>query len=421
MGVHVIAGGQWGDEGKGKIVDHFSGTADIVARYQGGANAGHTVYIDDRQFILHQIPSGILRPGTRCLLGAGMVVDPVALAQEISSLQDQGIECNTQIGVAYNAHLVLPVHKILDGISEESGQEKTIGTTRRGIGPSYADRYARRGLPVSALLDASAFRHAVESHLKYANKIITNIYDQPAVRFEDFWDTLAAAREVVVPMITDVATELIDALDQNKSIIAEGAQGVLLDIDFGTYPYVTSSHPGSLGVTAGLGIPSQAVTRRTGIFKAYCTRVGEGPFPTEIREPERKERLREAGDEYGATTGRPRRCGWFDAILGRFATRVNGFTEICITKADVLSEFENIKLCTGYQNQQASFLNLHTLKSAQPIYESFPGWTDDISVYDSFSDLPDTLQAYLDVLQSHLQAPIQMISTGPERSQIIAR
>ncbi|HKJ69611.1 MAG TPA: adenylosuccinate synthetase, partial [bacterium] len=247
------------------------------------------------------------------------------------------------------------------------------------------------------------------------------IYDQPAVRIGEFWEELSAAREVVVPMITDTATELIDALDREESVIAEGAQGVLLDIDFGTYPYVTSSHPGSLGVSAGLGIPSEAVTRRTGIFKAYCTRVGEGPFPTEIREQEQRRRLREVGDEYGATTGRPRRCGWFDAVLGRFAARVNGFTDICITKADVLSEFDEIKLCTGYQEHQTSFLNLHALESAYPVYESFPGWTDDISAYDSYRDLPGSLREYLDQLQSHLQAPIRMISTGPERSQIIVR
>jgi len=421
MGVHAIVGGQWGDEGKGKVVDFFSDSADVVARYQGGANAGHTVFIDTEQFILHQVPSGILRPDTRCLLGPGMVVDPVELAGEIGRLRDKGFRCMQQIGVAYNAQLVLPVHKRLDGVSEAALKDQAIGTTQRGIGPTYSDRYARRSLPVSALLDADRFKEAVKAHLEYANALLTKIYGQPPLVMADFWDELAATREVVLPLVTDVSTEVIQALREDKSVIAEGAQGVLLDIDFGTYPYVTSSHPGTIGVASGLGIPPAAVTRSTGIFKAYCTRVGEGPFPTELTDHEAGERLRKAGNEYGATTGRPRRCGWFDGVLGDFSARINGFTDICITKADVLSQFREIPMCTGYEDQSTDFLNLHALDEVTPHYASFEGWDDDISGCESMSEFPEALLIYLDALESSLGAPIRIVSTGPERSQIVRK
>jgi len=421
MGIHAIIGGQWGDEGKGKIVDHFSETADVVVRYQGGANAGHTVFIGDHQFILHQIPSGILHPDTRCLLGTGMVIDPIALAEEISELQSQGIDWIDQIGIAYNAHLVLPVHKSLDGISEDSGSEQTIGTTRRGIGPAYTDRAARKGIPVSFLLSESDFKTAVISHLNHANKTITQIYGQPAVDADEFMEPLLRSRAILAPYITDVAAELHAALRERKQIIAEGAQGVLLDVDFGSYPFVTSSHPGTIGVAVGLGIPPSAITRSTGIFKAYCTRVGEGPFPSEIRDPKIEEKLREAGCEYGATTGRPRRCGWFDAVLGKYSSRLNGFTDICITKADVLSAFSDIRVCTGYSNTSDKFLNSHALQSVIPEYRSLPSWDEDISQYNDFSELPDQLKNYLRILETELEAPVKLISTGPERSQILVR
>lgn len=421
MGVHAIVGGQWGDEGKGKIVDFFSDSADVVARYQGGANAGHTVYIDTDQFILHQVPSGILRPNTRCLLGPGMVVDPVELANEMHHLQEKGFRCLQQIGIAYNAQMVLPVHKHLDGIAEDSLKEQAIGTTRRGIGPTYSDRSARRSVPVSALLDTSGFKDAVETHLRYSNAILTKIYGKPPLQMNDFWDDLLAAREMLLPLIADVSTELIQAIRDDKNVIAEGAQGVLLDIDFGTYPYVTSSHPGTIGVATGLGIPPTAITRSTGIFKAYCTRVGEGPFPTELTGQESGDRLREAGGEYGATTGRPRRCGWFDGVLGNFSARINGFTDICITKADVLSHFRHIQLCTQYDNQATGFLNMHALDKVKPHYETFEGWDDNIAECTSVAELPEALLKYLNSLEAILEAPIRMVSTGPERSQIVLK
>jgi len=420
MGIHAIVGGQWGDEGKGKIVDYFSAEADIVARYQGGANAGHTVFIGEEQFILHQVPSGILSPGTRCLMGTGMVVDPVALAEEISELQDRGIDCLQQIGLAYNAHLVMPVHRILDGISEDDSQDQTIGTTRRGIGPTYADRYARRGLPVATMLDADRFRSATQEHLRHTNAIITQIYNQEAVKFEDFWDTLQQTRELILPMITDVSRELIQALHDKKNIISEGAQGVLLDLDFGSYPYVTSSHPGTVGVAVGLGVPSNGITRSTGIFKAYCTRVGEGPFPTELTDTT-GEKLRKSGGEYGATTGRPRRCGWFDTVLGEYSASMNGFTDICITKADVLGEFEKIELCTSYKGQESSFLNLQQIENVEPEYTSYPGWNSDIAIAKSFEDFPTELKSYLEAIEKKLQTPISIVSTGPERTQLVTK
>jgi len=420
MGIHAIVGGQWGDEGKGKIVDHFSASADIVARYQGGANAGHTVYIGDEQYVLHQVPSGILSPGTRCLMGTGMVIDPVALAEEINDLADRGFQCQEQIGIAYNAHLVLPVHRMLDGISEEDSRDKTIGTTRRGIGPAYTDRSARRGIPVAAMLDADIFEAAVKEHLRYANALITDVYNQPSLEYSEFQDGLSAARDIMLPMITDVSRELLDALATEKKIISEGAQGVLLDIDYGSYPYVTSSHPGTSGVSVGLGVPPNAVTRSTGIFKAYCTRVGEGPFPTELLDATGN-RLREAGGEYGATTGRPRRCGWFDAVLGEYCASLNGFTDLCITKADVLGDLDEISLCTAYQNSSGDFLNLQNLEGAAPRYETFTGWKSDISEAESFDDFPEEFKQYLHAIESALHAPVSLISTGPERTQLITK
>ena len=420
MGVHVIVGGQWGDEGKGKIVDYFSETADIVARYQGGANAGHTVFIGEEKFILHQIPSGILREDTRCLLGTGMVIDPVELNREISELQERSIDCTAQIGIAYNAHLVLPVHRMLDGVSEESESETFIGTTRRGIGPTYMDRHARTGIPVHLLLDNTQFEDAVKHHLEHANKIITRVYNQPPLDYTSFRDELLTARDVIIPMITDVSAELLQGVESDQSIIAEGAQGVMLDVDYGSYPYVTSSHPGTAGVAVGLGIPPNAITRSTGIFKAYCTRVGEGPFPTESVDEKEAHHLREAGGEYGATTGRPRRCGWFDGVLAEYSASINGFTDICITKADVLSEFGEIPVATAYQNQ-ADFLNVHTLKSAKPEYEVLPGWQTDITRIKKFEDFPAPFLEYLNLLESILKTPVSMVSIGPERSQLVIR
>lgn len=420
MGIHAISGGQWGDEGKGKIVDYFSAKADVVARYQGGANAGHTVEIGEDQFVLHQIPSGILHPGTRCLLGPGMVIDPVALHNEIRDLNQKGIEHQDQIGVAYNAHLVLPGHKTLDGISEEADQEQTIGTTRRGIGPTYADRSSRRGVPVSAMLDRDEFWQAVEYHFEHSNDIITSVYHREALHPDEFRESLQAAREALLPLITDVSSELQQSLEEEAYILAEGAQGVMLDLDFGTYPFVTSSHPGTIGITAGLGVPPSAITRSTGIFKAYCTRVGEGPFPTEITEPKDQKKLREAGSEFGATTGRPRRCGWFDGPLARYSTRMNGFTDLCITKADVLRGFQEIKLATEYRHNH-TFLNTHHLDRVTPLYKSYRAWEDDITRAQDFEALPGSLKHYLNDLESLLGTPVKLISTGPERSQILFR
>ncbi|MCF7803721.1 MAG: adenylosuccinate synthase [Candidatus Marinimicrobia bacterium] len=418
MGIHVIVGGQWGDEGKGKIVDHFSKDADIVARYQGGANAGHTVYIGEEKFILHQIPSGILRPSTRCLLGTGMVIDPIELTREIRELQDRGLNCSNQIGVAYNAHLVLPVHRALDGISEDADDVQFIGTTRRGIGPTYSDRHARIGIPAHLMLDADEFRTAVLEHLEFANKSITGIYGKDAMNSDEFMGQLMQARDVVKPLITDVSAELLDALAADKYIIGEGAQGVMLDLDYGSYPYVTSSHPGTAGVSVGLGVPPAAVTRSTGIFKAYCTRVGEGPFPTELTAEEAADKLREAGGEYGATTGRPRRCGWFDGVLGKYSADINGFTDICITKADVLESFAEIPVAESYE-QESSYLNVQKLEDAIPHYSTYAGWNSDISAANSFAEFPESLRHYLQSIENLMGTPISMVSTGPERSQLV--
>jgi len=420
MGIHVIVGGQWGDEGKGKIVDYFSESADIVARYQGGANAGHTVFIGENQFVLHQVPSGILRQNTRCLLGTGMVIDPIEMSREIRELEEKGIQCTSQIGVAYNAHLVMPIHRILDGISEDASDEQFIGTTRRGIGPTYADRHARIGIPAHMLLDRTEFEQAVQLHLTHANKMITEIYGQPPYQYEEFAEQLEEAQEKISPLVTDVSDEILQALHGQQTIIAEGAQGVMLDLDYGSYPYVTSSHPGTAGVSVGLGIPPDAITRSTGIFKAYCTRVGEGPFPTEIADQDHAVRLREAGGEYGATTGRPRRCGWFDGVLAKYSADLNGFTDICITKADVLSEFDEIPVAENYETNDP-FLNVQKLDKVNPAYTYYPGWKTDLTGITDPNDFPETFQRYLMVIERISGAPVSMVSVGPERNQIVKR
>lgn len=418
MPVTAVIGGQWGDEGKGKIVDSLCDGMDVVARYQGGANAGHTVKINDDTFILHQVPSGILHEGVTCILGSGMVVDPVALMDEINSLEQLGIHTTGRIQLAYNAHIVTPIHKAMDRATGG-----VIGTTQRGIGPAYSDKARRWGIRAVDLRDLKKIGKFILDRLKISvqqGEVDSSTLGELKPEIESF--LLAANR--VVPLLDDTIGSLQGALTAKKNVLIEGAQGVLLDIDLGTYPYVTSSHPTVGGISSGLGIPSQLIDRLIGVFKAYATRVGAGPFPTEL-DDKTGERLRETGAEYGATTGRPRRCGWFDAAAARYACQINGFTEIALTKLDVLDDFETIRVATNYHLQKdkvASFSTVaHTLELVEPIYEEHPGWQSSLSQLTSAGQLPENAKKYIDRLEELTGVPIKQVSIGAERTQTLIR
>jgi adenylosuccinate synthase len=416
MPITAVIGGQWGDEGKGKIVDLLCEKMHVVARYQGGANAGHTVKINNDIIILHQIPSGILHRETVCVLGHGMVIDPVALVEEIDTLTQQNINTEGRIQVSLAAHIVTPLHKAMD---QATGH--IIGTTLRGIGPAYTDKARRLGIRAVDLLDLAQ----VEEFLR--NRIAMSIRqgeikteEQDTIQDEVILFLESAA--LLVPLLGDTVSTLHRAFKDGKNILFEGAQGTLLDIDMGTYPFVTSSHPTVAGIATGLGVPARNIDRLIGVFKAYNTRVGEGPFPTELTE-DTGELLRKLGAEFGATTGRPRRCGWFDAVAAQYSCRVNGFTEIALTKLDVLDQFEKIKICTAYDlngSQTTSFsAAIHELDQVKPAYIEMPGWQTDISNVRSGKHLPREAREYIQQLEALMETPIVRVSVGAERSQFL--
>ncbi|PKL82800.1 MAG: adenylosuccinate synthase [Ignavibacteriae bacterium HGW-Ignavibacteriae-3] len=420
MSVTVIVGSQWGDEGKGKIVDILSERFDIVVRYQGGANAGHTVEIGDKKFILHLIPSGILRENVLCVIGNGVVIDPKALLDEISLLEGMGISIKNRLLISHNAHLIMPYHKLLDSISE-SGSAK-IGTTGRGIGPCYIDKYARKGIKIVDLLDKKVLEEKIKQNLEEKNNLLKKVYNQEELDVEEIIKEYQAFDKEIDQYITDVPLFLNTALQEEKSILLEGAQGALLDIDFGTYPYVTSSSPTSGGASIGSGIPPTKITSVTGIVKAYTTRVGLGPFPTELLD-EDGEKLRKIGAEFGATTGRPRRCGWYDAFLVNYSRMINGIQRVAITKLDVLSQFDKIKVCVGYEikgKRLKSFpTNENQLKQITPVYETLNGWNSEISNLTDYNQLPSEAKDYLQFMSLQSGFEISIISLGPKRSQTI--
>jgi adenylosuccinate synthase len=416
MPIIAVIGGQWGDEGKGKIVDLLCEEMHVVARYQGGANAGHTVKINDETIILHQIPSGILHPETVCILGHGMVIDPVALAEELDTLAQQNINTKDRIQISMVAHIVTPVHKAMDRATGH-----VIGTTLRGIGPAYTDKARRLGIRAVDLLDLSH----VEEYLR--NRIAMSarqgeIKKEELESMQDEIKSFLEAASLMVPMLEDTVRTIHQAIADGRNILFEGAQGTLLDIDMGTYPYVTSSNTTIAGIASGLGVPAQNIDRLIGIFKAYNTRVGEGPFPTELTD-DTGNLLRKLGVEFGATTGRPRRCGWFDAVAAQYSCRVNGFTEIALTKLDVLDQFEKINVCTAYDldgSQTASFsANVHKLDQVKPVYIEMPGWRTDISSIRSAKDLPREARDYIQQLETLVGTPVVRVSVGPERSQFL--
>ncbi|MDP4115152.1 MAG: adenylosuccinate synthase [Bacteroidota bacterium] len=420
MSVTILVGSQWGDEGKGKIVDILSENYEIVTRYQGGANAGHTVEIGDKKYILHLIPSGILRKDVICVIGNGVVVDPNALLEEIELLEKNNISVKGRLFISHNAHLIMPYHKLLDSISE-SGDVK-IGTTGRGIGPCYIDKYARKGIKIVDLLDREGLEQKIRQNIIEKNTILKKVYDREELDASEIVKEYVEFDKKIDQYIKDVPQFLNNAISEGKSILLEGAQGALLDVDHGTYPFVTSSSPTSGGACTGSGIPPNKITNVVGIVKAYTTRVGYGPFPTELLD-EDGEKLRKIGAEYGATTGRPRRCGWFDAALVNYSSMINGLDEVAITKLDVLSEFDEIKVCVAYEldgKQLKSFpTDVDRLSKVKPVYEVLPGWKSDISKARTFDELPENCKKYLNFISEKSNIKIKIISVGPKRNETI--
>ncbi len=420
MSVTVLVGSQWGDEGKGKVVDILSSQYKIVARYQGGANAGHTIKIGNEQIILHLIPSGILRPDVTCVIGNGVVIDPQALLNEILFLESLGIDIRGRLLISHNAHLIMPYHKLIDSLNEQ-GKNK-IGTTGKGIGPCYNDKYARKGIRIQDLLNKDELIRKIRTNLEEKNILLQKVYESETLDVNNIINEYLEFDKKIDPYIKDTATFLNKAIDGGQSVLFEGAQGALLDIDFGTYPYVTSSSPTSGGASTGTGVSPTKISSVFGIVKAYITRVGNGPFPTELfNEDGRK--LQEVGAEFGATTGRPRRCGWFDAFLTSYSVMINGIKDAAITKLDVLSEFDEIKVCIGYEingKKVKTFPNdIVQLENAVPIYETLPGWKMDISEIVDYDELPVETKQYLKFIETHTGVNFKIISVGAKRSQTI--
>jgi adenylosuccinate synthase len=416
----AVLGAQWGDEGKGKIVDLLTPHFSIVARYQGGHNAGHTVYVNGAKFILRLIPSGILHPGVTCVIGNGVVIDPQALFTEIDELTRNGVDVGSRIVVSDKAHLILPYHRDLDLLSEARRGERKIGTTSRGIGPAYEDKIARRGIRVGDLADPKGLEQDVRDNVTARNRLVQD----NTMDWKPVYDQLLKHAERMRPMVRDVSVLLHEATRNGAAILFEGAQGTLLDIDHGTYPYVTSSNATVGGICTGLGIPPKAVGRVLGVVKAYTTRVGEGPFPTELSGA-MGNRLRESGSEYGAVTGRPRRCGWFDAVAVRYAARINGLDGLALTKLDVLDGLDRIDICTSYRSGSRTITDfpsdLGQLQACEPVYESMPGWTTPTAGVREFDKLPAAARKYLARLEEVSGVSAAIVSTGSERDDTILR
>ncbi|WP_433179276.1 adenylosuccinate synthase [Actinoallomurus sp. CA-150999] len=417
----VLVGAQWGDEGKGKATDILGGDVDYVVRYQGGNNAGHTVVIGDQSYALHLLPSGVLSPDVVPVIGNGVVIDPGVLLEEIDGLQARGVNCDRLL-ISANAHLIMPHHKALDKVSERYLGKARIGTTGRGIGPAYGDKIARMGIRVQDLLDPGILRQKLDLALRDKNQILAKVYNRRAIEIDPIIDEYIAYGERLRPHIADTALVVNKALEQDKLVLLEGAQGTLLDVDHGTYPFVTSSSPTSGGACAGSGVGPTRITKVIGILKAYTTRVGSGPFPTELLD-ETGDWLRTTGHEYGVTTGRNRRCGWFDAVIARYATRVNGVTDYFLTKLDVLSGLEKVPVCVAYEVDGERCDELPMTQTgfhhAKPIYEELDGWQEDISECKTFEDLPKKAQDYVRALEEMSGAQISAIGVGPGRDQTL--
>ncbi len=414
----VVVGAQWGDEGKGKIIDILSREADYVVRYQGGNNAGHTVVIGNDEFILHLIPSGILHKGKVCVIGNGVVVDPEALINEIETLRAKGVYVDDNLKVSDQVHLIFPYHKEMDNLSE---RKKKIGTTGRGIGPCYTDKIARCGIRLADLLDDGLFRKKLKENLEAKNEIMRKLYDHEEFSFEEIYGKFAQYRKKIAKYACNTTKILNEAVKKKKRLLLEGAQGTLLDIDHGTYPYVTSSNATAGGACTGTGLGPSKIDKVIGVVKAYTTRVGEGPFPTEFG-PDLMEKIRRKGKEYGATTGRPRRCGWFDSLIVRHSALVNSLDSIVVTKLDVLDELKTVRIAVAYKYKGKTYkdfpANIEMLWDVEPVYEEHPGWGEDTSRVDSFSNLPTNAKKYLKRLESLIGIKIELVSVGSRREQV---
>jgi len=419
----VLVGAQWGDEGKGKATDVLGSRVDYVVKFNGGNNAGHTVVIGDEKYALHLLPSGILTPGCTPVIGNGVVVDLAVLFQELEALQARGVD-TSRLVVSAAAHVIPPYNRTLDKVTERFLGSRRIGTTGRGIGPTYADKMNRIGIRVQDLFDEGILRKKVEGALELKNQVLAKVYNRRAVTVDEVVDELLAHADALRPMVADTALLLSEALDDDKTVLLEAGQATLLDVDHGTYPFVTSSSATAGGACTGSGIPPTRIDRVVGILKAYTTRVGEGPFPTELLD-ESGEFLRRAGGEYGTTTGRPRRCGWFDAVVGRYARRVNGVTDFVITKLDVLSGLEQVLVCVAYDVDGVRHDEMPMTQSdfhhATPVYEQFPGWSEDISAARTFDDLPANAQRYVLALEEMVGQRVSAIGVGPGRDAVVSR
>jgi adenylosuccinate synthase len=417
----ALLGAQWGDEGKGKATDLLGEKVDYVVRYQGGNNAGHTVVIRDQKYALHLLPSGILSPGVIPVIGNGVVIDPSVLFEEIKGLNERGID-TSKLRISYNAHLITPYHRTIDKVSERFLGNSKIGTTGRGIGPAYADKINRIGIRVQDLFDPSILRQKIEGALRDKNQVLIKVFNRKGLEVDEVVDEYLRYAELFRPYVDDTSLLLNRALDQGKNILLEGSQGTLLDVDHGTYPFVTSSNPTAGGACTGSGIGPTRISRVIGIIKAYTTRVGSGPFPTELFDDD-GEKLRSIGGEVGVTTGRARRCGWYDALIARYAVRVNGLTDLFLTKLDVLTGWEKIPVCVAYEVDGRRVEELPASQSdfhhAKPIYEYLPGWSEDISKAKNLDQLPTNARAYVKYLEEISGAPVSAVGVGQERDQTI--
>ena len=418
----VLLGAQWGDEGKGKATDLLGSSVDYVVKYNGGNNAGHTIVIGDEKYALHLLPSGILTPGVTPVIGNGVVIDLAVLFSEIDALDARGVDTSALL-VSASAHLIAPHHRVIDKVAERFLGKAKLGTTGRGIGPTYADKMSRVGVRVQDLFDEKILRQKVEGALEQKNHLLVKVYNRRAITVDEVVEELLSYADRLRPMVADTALVLGQALDRGDTVLLEGGQATLLDVDHGTYPFVTSSNPTAGGACTGSGIPPTRIDRVIAVVKAYATRVGSGPFPTELLDAD-GERLRTDGAEFGTTTGRPRRCGWYDAVVARYAARINGVTDFVLTKLDVLTGWERIPVCVAYEvdgaRQDEMPMTQTDFHHAKPVYEHFDGWDEDISGARSLADLPKTAQVYVAALEEMSGAPMSAIGVGPGRDETIA-
>ena len=424
MSTYVVVGLQYGDEGKGKITDVLSAKSDYVVRFQGGDNAGHTVYAGEEKFVLHLLPSGVLQCKGKCIIANGVVVNPKAFLKEIGQIEEKGMKTD-HVFISRRAHVIMPYHILLDTYREEEAGGTHIGTTKKGIGPCYEDKIARVGIRMVDLLNPEVLAEKIKKNLKIKNSLFEKYFDKPTLEFDEIYNEFIELGQKLKDRIVDTEIELNQAIRDGKNILFEGAQAAMLDIDFGTYPYVTSSSPTTGGVCSGAGVPPTSLQNLIGVAKAYTTRVGEGPFPTEL-DNELGEKIRQIGFEFGATTGRPRRTGWLDLVTLKHATMINGINNLVITKLDVLSGIPTLKIATKYRTEDGKIIDYFTssttkLYNYEPIYEELEGWTEDITKVRSYDELPANAKKYIEFIENYLGINVYLVSVGPERSQNIIR